>query len=114
MTSVIVTSAPSTKKLFWVVVIVVKFPAAPFPKVTFSMYAIIVDLGVQERFPIPSVSNTYPIAPPVILTLETSPKLMTPPAFPPRFTQSVPLNASTWSAAIVIGLILMFPITPLI
>ena len=33
-----------------------------------------VPFGVQERFPVPSVSNTYPIAPPLIFKYSTLPK----------------------------------------
>ena len=85
-----VISELSTKKLSCVVV-----TTAGLAFVMFSMYAVIVDFGVQARLPVPSVSNTYPIAPPSIFTLETSPKVINPPTLPPRLVQFVPLNAST-------------------
>ena len=65
----IVIRAPSVKKLFDVVVTI---PGLAF--VTALMYAVIVDFGVQAKLPTPSVSNTYPIAPPPILRVATSPK----------------------------------------
>jgi len=39
-----------------------------------NIFAITVVLGLQDKVPEPSVVNTYPIAPPPILTLLTLPK----------------------------------------
>ena len=58
---VIVTSCPETKKFS---AVDVTTPGLACD--TSSMYAVIVPLGVQERFPRPSVSIVYPIEPPSI------------------------------------------------